>query len=108
MTTVKLIKTDGNIVGFDVSGHSGYAESGNDIVCAAVTSAVCLVETVINDSFMADAEVTVEPEIARIALRLDKPCETCRRVLEAFERHMCALCEEYPKYIKILEVQSNA
>jgi len=30
----------GNIVGFDVSGHSGYSEAGKDIVCAAVSAVV--------------------------------------------------------------------
>ncbi len=32
-------------VGFDVSGHAGYAEAGSDIVCAAVSA---LVITAIN------------------------------------------------------------
>ena len=108
MTTVKLIKSDGNIVGFDVSGHSGYAESGSDIVCAAISSSVSLVETILNDSFGAGADVTVDPDTVSITLMLSKSCDKCRSVLEAFERHMLALSEEYPKYIKILEVQSNA
>ena len=108
MTTVSLIKSGGNTVGFEVSGHSGYADSGSDIVCAAITSAVSLAEAIINDSFGADALVEVDPKTAKITLRLRKPCDKCRGVLEAFERHMRSICDEYPKYIKILEVQSNA
>ncbi|MBQ2840636.1 MAG: ribosomal-processing cysteine protease Prp [Oscillospiraceae bacterium] len=108
MTTVRLIKNDGNIVGFEVSDHSGYAESGSDIVCAAVSSAVSFAETLINDSFKAGADVEVNPDKASVKLRLTKSCERCQGVLEAFERHMRAISEEYPKYIKILEVQSNA
>ena len=108
MTTVKLIKSDGNIVGFDVSGHSGYADSGSDIVCAAITSSVSLVETILNDSFDAGADVEVNPKTARITLRLSKSCDKCHSVLKAFEMHMRSISEEYPKYIKILEVQSNA
>lgn len=108
MTTVRLIKKGDSAIGFDVSGHSGYAESGSDIICAAVSSAVGFAETLINDSFGADAEVTVQPETARITLRITRECEACRGVLEAFERHMRALGEEYPKYIEVLEVQSNA
>lgn len=108
MTTVKLIKSDGNIVGFDVSGHSGYAESGSDIVCAAISSSVSLVETILNDSFGAGAEVEVDPDAARITLMLNKSCDKCHSVLKAFGQYMCSISEEYPKYIKILEVQSNA
>ena len=31
---------DNEITGFDFSGHAGFAESGNDIVCAAVSALV--------------------------------------------------------------------
>ena len=34
--------TDGKITQFTVEGHSGYAESGSDIVCASVSSVVWL------------------------------------------------------------------
>ncbi|MBQ2741795.1 MAG: ribosomal-processing cysteine protease Prp [Oscillospiraceae bacterium] len=108
MTTVKLIKKGDSAIGFDVSGHSGYAENGSDIICAAVSSAVSLAETLINDSFGADAKVEVEPETARIKLVLSNEDKACRKVLEAFERHMRAVAFEYPEYIEIMEVQSNA
>ena len=108
MTTVRLIKKGDSAIGFDVSGHSGYAESGSDIICAAISSAVGLTETIINDSFLADAEVLVEPETARIRLILSNEDKDCQKVLRAFERYMRALAEEYPKYIEIMEVQSNA
>ncbi len=32
--------SSGDIIGFEVSGHSGYAEIGKDIVCAAVSAIV--------------------------------------------------------------------
>ena len=108
MITVKLFKKSEIITGFDVSGHSGYAEAGQDIICAAVSSAVGLVETVINDSIKASAEVTIEPEDARVAISLSEKFDECEAVLSGFERHVRALAEEYPKYIKVLEVQSNA
>ena len=40
MTKVEIFNHDGRIHGFSVSGHSGYAEEGSDIVCAAVSAAV--------------------------------------------------------------------
>ena len=39
-TTVS--NTDGKITQFTVDGHSGFSESGSDIVCASVSSAVWL------------------------------------------------------------------
>ena len=35
MTTVTFYTEGSRIIGFDASGHSGYAEEGGDIVCAA-------------------------------------------------------------------------
>ena len=36
MTTVKFLTEGKRVTGFDVSGHSGYAEAGADVVCAAI------------------------------------------------------------------------
>ena len=41
MIRVTIYKTDGHkYAGFDISGHAGYDESGNDVVCAAVSAIV--------------------------------------------------------------------
>ena len=50
---------DDRITGFSVSGHSGYAESGSDIVCAAITAIVTMAEATINDVCGAKAKVRV-------------------------------------------------
>lgn len=38
MTSVKIFKDKSNILGFEISGHSGYAEEGSDIVCSAIST----------------------------------------------------------------------
>ena len=40
MTKIKLFKSDNMFTGFEVSGHSGYADYGKDIVCASISSIV--------------------------------------------------------------------
>ncbi|MBQ3001938.1 MAG: ribosomal-processing cysteine protease Prp [Bacilli bacterium] len=40
MTTVQFFKTENITKGFQASGHSGYAESGSDIVCSSITTAI--------------------------------------------------------------------
>ena len=38
-TTVTFVKrSDGALIGFSAIGHSGYAEAGSDIVCAAISA----------------------------------------------------------------------
>ena len=57
---------DDRITGFSVSGHSGYAEAGKDIVCAAVSAIVTMAEATINDVCGAKAKVRVGEDEARI------------------------------------------
>ena len=59
MTEVTFHTEASRIVGFEVKGHSGYAEEGEDIVCAAITSAVRLTEATINDVLGLEASVKV-------------------------------------------------
>ena len=40
MTTVRFTRKDGMLTGVTCTGHTGYAEQGEDIVCAAVSSVV--------------------------------------------------------------------
>ena len=64
MTTAEFHTEGRRITGFTVRGHSGYAPEGEDIVCAAVTSAVRLVECAVNDVLGLEASVKVRQKDA--------------------------------------------
>ena len=38
MTNIKIFCKNKNIVAFEVSGHTGYADFGKDILCAAISA----------------------------------------------------------------------
>ncbi len=98
---------DDRITGFSVSGHSGYAETGADIVCAAISAVVDMAETTINDICGAKAKVRVRDDSARITLTLPASCdeeETVQAVLAGMMLYLCNLRDEYPDYIEVLEV----
>ena len=98
---------DDRIKGFSVSGHSGYAEAGQDIVCAAVSAVVGMAEATINDVCGAKAKVRVKEEDARITLTLPTSCdeeESVQAVLAGMMLYLCSLRDEYPDYIEVLEV----
>ena len=98
---------DDRITGFSVSGHSGYAEAGADIVCAAVTAIVRMAEATINDVCGAKAKVRVKEEDARITLTLPASCdeeESVQAVLSGMMLTLIGLREEYEDYIEVLEV----
>lgn len=81
--------------GFSVSGHAGYGEEGNDIVCASVSSSVMLVCNTITDFFHADADVSVEEN--RIILDLKDDNVSAQQLLASFYQHMEIIAEEYTK-----------
>jgi uncharacterized protein YsxB (DUF464 family) len=109
MTTVSFHTEGERIAGFEVQGHSGYAPEGEDIVCAAITSAVRLVECAINDVLGLEASVKVREKDASISLKLPAKLgqtseSTCQTLLAALMVHFVQLSEEYPEYITVLEV----
>ena len=107
MTRCEFFTEDDRITGFSVSGHSGYAEAGSDIVCAAITAVVRMAEATINDVCGAKAKVRVKEADARITLTLPTSCdeeESVQAVLAGMMVTMISLAEEYPDYIEVLEV----
>ena len=107
MTRCEFFTEGDRITGFSISGHSGYAEAGSDIVCAAISAVVSMTEAVINDICGAKAKVRVKDEQARITLTLPASCdeeESVQAVLSGMMLTLISLREDYPDYIEVLEV----
>lgn len=85
--------TDGKAVGFCVSGHAGYGESGNDIVCAGVSSAVMLTANAITENFKIKAEVKDTGN--EVSLRLLEESEIGMKLIEALKLHLSLLSNEF-------------
>ncbi len=107
MTKIEIFNHDGRINGFSVSGHSGYAEAGSDIVCAAVTTAVKFAECTINDVLGNHANTKVKEDEPRITLTLPAACDdedAVQDVMNGFILTMLSLRDDYPDYIEVMEV----
>ena len=108
MTTITFRMEGDRITGFDSKGHSGYADAGEDIVCAAITSAIRLVEATVNDVLGLAASVKVREEDASISLRLPGSLgptaeSTCQSLLTGLMLYFAELHDEYPENIEVLE-----
>ncbi len=109
MITVKFHLEGERIVSFQAEGHSGLAEEGEDILCAAVTSAVRLTECAVNDVLGLEASVKTKPEKALLSLKLPGGLgqtneSTCQALLTALMLYFTQLHEEYPENIIVMEV----
>ena len=107
MIKCEFFTEEDRITGFCVSGHSGYAEAGSDIVCAAVSAVVTMAEATINDVCGAKAKVRVKEDDARITLTLPASCdeeESVQAVLAGMMLTLCSMRDDYPDNIEVLEV----
>ena len=98
---------DDRITGFSVSGHSGYAEAGSDIVCAAISAVVTMAEATINEVCGAKAKVRVKEEDARVTLTLPASCDeedAVQAVLAGMLLTLAGMRDDYPDFIEVLEV----
>lgn len=105
MTRVEFFNEDGRITGFRCSGHSGYADSGADIVCAAVSTAVTFASDTITDVLGERAKVRVNE--AEITLTLPAACELEEAVQAVLTGMMLTLSkwrDDYPDFIEVMEV----
>ena len=108
MTTITFRSEGGRIIGFDSQGHSGYAEAGADIVCAAVSSTIDLVIATINDVLGLAASVKVRESDASISFRLPGSLgptaeSACQALLTGLMVYFAQLQEEYPDNVSVME-----
>jgi len=111
MTTVTFHSEGSRIVGFSIEGHSGLACEGEDILCAAITSAVRLTECAINDVLGLKAAVKIREKDAFISLKLPGSLgqtneSTCQTLLTALMLHFAELQEEYPDHLIVFDNDS--
>ena len=110
MTTVTFYRTqDGRLSAVDLLGHAGYAEEGEDIVCAAISSSVQLVHALLYDVQRIAVDTLIEDEGAHIRLTLPHDqLDAGQDGLSAFRLHLTELTENYSEFIKVTEVYNDA
>ena len=107
-TTVTFLKrSDGALLGYRANGHSGYAEAGADIVCAAISA---LTQTTLNglknvrkapvmfdqDDDGAFIEAILTPEASEDQIR------QAQLLLVTLLEGLQAIQREYPRHLRII------
>ena len=100
MIDVTFFLQDDNFIGYELKGHSDYAEFGSDIVCAAVSSAAYMTANTITEILHIDADVTENDGFMSLSLSKSE-AEKSAVVLDGLRLHLTALSEQYTKYIKV-------
>jgi hypothetical protein len=97
MIQAKFYESKGILTGFSFSGHSGYAEAGKDVACAAVSSAVQLTANMLEE-FGYSPDVKVGDNIIECSVA---PNKDAARMFEQLRLHFEAILEEFPNTINI-------
>lgn len=106
MTKAEFFERDGALAGFSIRQHTGAAPEGEDIVCAAVSSAAYLTANTITDVLLAKAHAEADEDKAELRVMiLPESAELCRAVMEGFHLHMIALEKQYPMNIQVIRTE---
>jgi len=100
MIEVIFKKSGGVHTALEISGHAGYADEGQDIVCAAVTSALLLTVNGVTEVLMQKATAEVKDGTVRFMLPIGAS-DAARDFVKSLHLHLCVLSEDYPGTINI-------
>ena len=100
MTTLTLFETEQTLIGFCCEGHSGYAASGEDIVCAAISALTQFCVSYL-EKYNIGHTVDICERDARIECRLTEPNESFSKMLEVLRDSARDLQQTYPKFIRL-------
>lgn len=111
MINIKVVKNKQNIVSIEITGHSGYAVSGQDIVCAAVSS---IAQTLILGlkrvlKVKVDAQVDEDAPylFVNVAGLLDAQMQQAQILMQTALIGLKEVQTGYTKYIKIKESSND-
>ena len=115
MTTIIFYKTDGVYYGFEERGHTGYGESGDDVLCAALSSMTMLLINAIEVSYACDVDYKIDEKttdikvIAKSALpkyeKDEKKQYAVSGLIQAYFFQLMDLVEEYYEFLDVKEIE---
>ena len=82
---------------FTIKGHSGSAESGQDIICAAVSSAAYMAVNTITEILGEKGEAKVKDGF----LQFEASGKAARDIIMGLKLHLEGLSAEYPDYVTV-------
>ena len=115
MTKVTFYKSNGVYYAIEETGHTGYGESGDDVLCAALSAMTMLIINAIEISYASDVQYIIDEKttdikvIARGALPACEEDDAKRYavsgLIQAYFFQLNDLVEEYYDFLSVEEVE---
>ena len=117
MTTITFYKADGFYYGFEEKGHTGYGESGDDVLCAALSGMVMMLINAIEVSYACDVEYTIDEKTTDITVKImsalpeyekdEKKQFAIAGLLQGYFLQLMDLTEDYYDFLSVEEVEDK-
>ena len=106
MIRVAFFRKEGRIVGFESEGHAGYADSGYDIVCAAVSALLITCVNGLESVAHVTPAVRQNDEVGYLKAELPDCLDEAQRhdagvVLDVVEQGIQAIAQQYPEFVRV-------
>ncbi len=106
MTEISIVKSNGEYKGFECLGHAGYAEAGEDIVCAAVSiltiNTINSIEQFTDDGF--DLEADENSGSIKMYFK-DVPSDKAKLLMQSMELGLNAIADQYDEQFVTVKIQ---
>lgn len=100
MSTIVLYRAkDGQVTGFEVSGHTGYAQAGQDIVCSALSFLAITCANALESVAKLKPEVFQQNSLLRV--RVTEVNDEARTIFAVFIQGIENLQDSYPKHVTL-------
>ena len=115
MTTITFYKADGFYYGFEEQGHTGYGESGEDILCSAISAMTMFIINAIEVTYGCNVDYDIDEKttdirlIAKSALpkfeKDEKKQYSVSGLIQAYFYQLMDLTEEYYDYLDVKTIE---
>lgn len=113
MTQIVFFKKNGVYHGFRETGHSEFADAGQDIVCAAISAMTMLIINTIEVSYASDVEYTIDEDTTDITVNVpavldESPENEMKRyaisgLLQGYFLQLMDMLEDYYDFLSVEE-----
>ena len=117
MTKVIFYKKNGVYYGFKEQGHSGYEESGKDVVCAAISAMTMLLINTIEVAIGSSVDYVIDDETTDIEVFAKGALPECERderinfavssLLLGYFIQLNDMIEDYYDYLDVEEIERD-
>jgi hypothetical protein len=118
MTKVNFFRRNGVFYGFEEIGHTGYGESGEDILCAALSSMTMLLVSAAEIGYASDIDYVIDEEKAKVTVTAmgalpefavdEKKQFALAGLFTGYFYQLNDLTEEYYEYLSVDVIDTDA